>query len=474
MRRASIMWVSLLLGAPVGVSADTFGDRSVMRAVEAHARGDDREAFEALRGVLTPDRRGPIWSEARFVAARAALSMGKGDQALTYLDGLERELPEIVDFVFASRAQAFRQQGAWVEALDTWQRLAKMRSSPLVGEALYGVADAHFARAQWGRARRAYQKALQAAPRMSNASVARFNLAYIDERERRWADAASGFTGIVYYRSTTMSEPAAAHLERLVAAGRASQPSFGARLARVDRLLASRMLEEVDIELTELEALGTTRSRKTSLNFRRNRVSRTANGSRRGHHRVRVPPQLAYRQRDFDTAIDLFSQLAATSRGWQLMSYELWVARCFSASDRTDEAIAVYREFADRYRRKREGREALFKAAWLAYNGRQHERAVKMFGEFIERYPTDSAKDDALWYMAWNAYRLGDLPTALETLVRLQREHPASWVQRSFYWQGRILGKLGRVTEAFAAYEAAFEWQPLSYYGLLARQRIDE
>jgi len=451
------MWVVVLLLLPAPAGADTFGDRTALRALSARARGYDAEALLDFRAALSVEREGERWSEIRFIAAQAALTVGESHEALSYLEGLEAELPEVADFVLGARARAHRLEGDWDAALESWQSLlAHHAGSPLTGEASYGVADAYLARGDDNRALAAYEKAMRIAPRNANASVARFNGALLAERAHRWEDAASGYSAIVYYRPTDpMAEAAAARLNDLIIDGRAPEATFNARIARIDRLLGKRLIEQAEIEINELEFVAATRSHRTSIKYRR--------------------AQIAYRERDFDAAAELFGELVRVSHGWRKRSYELWVARCFSASDQNDRAISAYHDFADRYQDEPEGPEALFKAAWLAYNSREHARAVKMFGEFIDRYPTDSGITEALWYMAWNAYRLGDLPTALDTFTRLRRDYPRSaLVQRAHYWQGRIYGQLGRVERARKSFRAAADAGPLDYYAMLAHQRLGE
>jgi soluble lytic murein transglycosylase len=458
------MWPPLLtLGAlatvfvPTAAKADTLGDRSLLQAISAQADGDDTTAFKLLNAVLAQPHSGALWTAARFVATRSALNLGEHSRALSLLADLGQELPEVADFVLMMRGQALRQKLDWDGAKAQWELLLNQwPDSPLASEALYSVADSHLAVEHWRHARAAYRRALRAAPRSPRASVARFNIARIDERLQSWTDAARGYADIVYRRPSDFLAPQAAErLRLLIEAGRAPEPQFQTRLRRIDRLLAHRQLALVEAELTALGPLATTRSHQRALVYRH--------------------AQLAYRQQDFDTAIARFTQLVNSSHGIQRQSYELWLARCYSAADRIDEAIEQYLDAAKRHPTRRHGREALFTAAWLAYNGRQHERAIEMFGEFIGRYPTDPAVVEALWYLAWNAYRLDDLSKALTNLDRLVAQFPTSaLVPQSHYWRGRIYARLQKHEEARVAYRAARQALPLGYYGHLATQRLRE
>ncbi len=453
-RRGTIVAAALLAG-PAAAGADALGDRTLLRAIGELERGQWCAAAESLRTVIDPRRPGELWAEARFFAAEAELGCGDSDAALAQLTGLEDQLPEVTDLVLAFRARAQRQTLAWSEALATWRRLLQEHpESPFVSEALYGVADALFAANSAAAARDAYQTALARGPRAPGADTARLNLALLDERLRRWAEATAGYSEIFYYRPESPdADLAGERLRRLVEAGRAVPASFTVRLERIDRLIARRRIDAAAAELATLAPEATSRSQTTGLLLRR--------------------AQLAFAARDYPTAQRLFGEAAAASSSWRRRSAELMIARTLSAMNDNDGAIAAYRALADRYPTLRDGREAMFKAAWLAYNSRDHAQALKLFGEFLARYPSDGAVDEALWYVAWNAYRLGDLPTAVAHLVRLESERPRSeLVQRARYWQGRWQEQLGEGSAARRAFEQAIASRPHSYYGALARERL--
>ena len=82
----------------------------------------------------------------------------------------------------------------------------------------------------------------------------------------------------------------------------------------------------------------------------------------------------------------------------------------------------VYRQIAEQNPRGSLGREALYKAAWLAYNAGQHREALALFGGFVERFPRDHAAPEALWYLGWNAFHVRDLPVAQATFKRLRED----------------------------------------------------
>ncbi len=449
------LWLGLALWlSPTLVFAQSFGDLDVVWAMDDLNRGDDGRALERLERVIATRKDGELRHEARFLAARAALNAGDSHKAMGYLEGLERDLPEVQDFVSFLRGHALRAQGRWSEALAAWQDLVKRDpESPLAPDTAYGIADALYALGKLSEARNAYEQAIRKNPRSDHEPGARLNLAVIAEAQKRWYDAAAGYRYIAYYRpGDPTSDVARARFEALVAAGRAAAPNVWQQLARIDLLLSSRSLEEAEVAMRELEPTIKSDWARAAFDYRQGK--------------------LAYRRRDFDAAVRLFSQLAAQSSGRDRIEYEQWLARTYSTAGRYEDSVRVYLDLASEQRKRREGREALYKAAWLSYHGGKHQDALKLFGEFIALYPRDNAADEAMWYLAWNAYRVGDLPNARATLADLRRRFSSSsLVQRSWYWEGRFAALMGELDAARAGYDKAITMEPLNYYGALAEQR---
>jgi soluble lytic murein transglycosylase len=93
-------------------------------------------------------------------------------------------------------------------------------------------------------------------------------------------------------------------------------------------------------------------------------------------------------------------------------------------------------------------------------------------------YPNGDMKGEALWRLAWRAYRAADYAKALgflEETVRLIPHDDNYFAEgQALYWQGRTLEKLGRPADALVAWEKTIREYPLSYYSLLAFNRLRE
>ncbi len=447
-----------LVCVTVGVSTDGmaqgFGDLEFIWAMDALARGDDTRAIDHLRSYLSRPASSESKLEARLVAAGTALRLEAYGETLTLLEGLERDLADVGDFVLAYRARALRSESRWDEATAVWkQLLAQYPDSPLAEEATYGLADAHWAQGRVTEAMDAYAAAIKAYPRSSREPVARFNQALMLEKKKRLVEASAGYRYLAFYRlGDPVSDLAQARFQALVAAGKTEAPNLWQELQRVDLLLSSRSLEDAERALAELQP----KVRGSSL--------KSAYESRLA--------KLAYRRRDFDAAAQAFTRLADAASGQDRLEYLQWVARIYSTANKTQDAIRVYLMISEEAKDPRDAKEGLFKAAWLGYNSGDFTTAIKLFNQYLELYPRDPAADEAVWYIAWNAFRQGDLPRAVQSLRRLRDRFPgSSLVQRTHYWEGRFAALMGDLALARQAWGEAVAQEPLSYYGILARQR---
>ncbi|MCK5801167.1 MAG: tetratricopeptide repeat protein, partial [Deltaproteobacteria bacterium] len=95
-----------------------------------------------------------------------------------------------------------------------------------------------------------------------------------------------------------------------------------------------------------------------------------------------------------------------------------------------------------------------------------------------KRHPSGDQRREALWRLAHNAYErkrysaaLTHLNTIINTLGPARRYYAEG---RALYWKGRILWHQGKRHLAIEAYEQTIRRYPLSYYALVAFNRLRE
>src|SRR5690606_22743203 len=107
-----------------------------------------------------------------------------------------------------------------------------------------------------------------------------------------------------------------------------------------------------------------------------------------------------------------------------------------------------------------------------------HDKVTELLSTLPARYPGGDMRAEAMWRLAWRDYKDGKLEEAIAWLKKQIEVMPIDdnyWAEgQPQYWMGRAYDRLKRPAEAAAAYEQAVKLYPLSYYALLALNRLRE
>ncbi len=106
------------------------------------------------------------------------------------------------------------------------------------------------------------------------------------------------------------------------------------------------------------------------------------------------------------------------------------------------------------------------------------DAVTELLSTLPELYPDDDMKGEAMWRLAWRAFRAERYEEAIEWLERHIELEPIAqnyWAEgQAQYWKGRAYAELGDEEASIAAYEDAVRTYPLTYYALLALNRLRE
>ncbi len=448
-----------IAAAPHDVSS--FGDLTLIHARDHLNTGKPELALREFEAYLARKTTSlsAVHHETRFLAARAALLIHKPTRAIELLADLDNAMPEVSDVITFYRAKAQRQAGLWKLAQKTWLSITTDRNSPWRGSALYDLADTHYALGDLRGATRAYAEAVQKEGRDARIVVALYNLGRIAEMEGDFAQARTHYESLRgRFPSHPLHQPASARLRVLNGLAGVQPVPKDDGLRKIDTLLKARSLEEADIAINDL--LKANAHAQPSMSSQRDLSYRQG--------------QLYYRQHRFDQAIATFSTLMNSERNSRRKrDFERWLARTYSAAGRTNDAVQVHLNIYERAEGLRSERDALYRAAWLAYNGGAFKRAVQLFEQYVQAYPNERGSADALWYFGWSSFRSGDLPQARRIFSSLRRRYAnTALAHRSLYWLARIERLIGRQDKARALYQETIAERPLTYYAVLAQQRL--
>jgi soluble lytic murein transglycosylase len=105
-------------------------------------------------------------------------------------------------------------------------------------------------------------------------------------------------------------------------------------------------------------------------------------------------------------------------------------------------------------------------------------KVVELLSSIPDKYPAGDMKGEATWRLAWRAFKAKDYEQAIRWLNKQIELVPIDlhWygAGQAQYWIGRANAELGRADASLAAYRECIRVYPLSYYSLLALNRMRE
>jgi peptidoglycan lytic transglycosylase len=149
-------------------------------------------------------------------------------------------------------------------------------------------------------------------------------------------------------------------------------------------------------------------------------------------------------------------------------------ARALSRADQDDDAIRVYGDVVKQYPSTDWAAEAQFLIGWLDFNRGRFKESLPGLEATVARFGKTKFAADAAWYLGFAHFLLGEHEAALPYLEKVAARGGALVGGRGRYWRARSLAALGRAADAAAEYRKIVVSWPLSWYALLARERLAE
>jgi soluble lytic murein transglycosylase len=187
--------------------------------------------------------------------------------------------------------------------------------------------------------------------------------------------------------------------------------------------------------------------------------------------------QVVARQRDFDRAASLFDETAKTCRDPNLRVRSLYRgAKAYYSADMHEEAIRMFGEVESAFGSHSFADDARLRAAKCYLDLENREKFTELLLSLPELYPGGDMRAEALWTLAHDAIVRKQLVEARDALLKYFELFPIEegWYAagRSGYWLGRVEELIGTMDSAKERYEHVISTTPLSFYMILAYNRL--
>ncbi len=151
-----------------------------------------------------------------------------------------------------------------------------------------------------------------------------------------------------------------------------------------------------------------------------------------------------------------------------------WIAQVYRGQQKDAEMLAAVEASVARAPGSRWAEQALFTAGNEFWVQLDRDRASAYYTRVSTNYPDSTDAAVASWRVAWTAYR-EHKPETLALLKHQLSQYPAStFITDNLYWLGRVSETTGDAPAARAYYDKLLERFPRTYFGALARVRLQD
>lgn len=428
--------------------APYFGEGLLAQARAAYDAGRHAEA----RALLEPleDASPPV----RYLRALAALHAGDAARAADELAPLASDYPALADRCLAHGGIAREELGQWEEAAALFERVPP--GSRLYADARLGLSRARRRLGDLPGAIEALSP-LAALPAPSwGRDIAAEAMLAIADLARAARDARREEEALVELWSRHPLSPLAAQAERRLKGRKVPREAVvarGERLVDAHRNALGRgVLEPLLPKLKPPDPLA------CRAHFSFGKALR--------------------KERSHSRAIEVLAPVVERCADPDLRVRALYVLASSRSIVGAPDGAATYERIVHDYPAHSFADDALFYAADLYLRQGDPRAAMERLEELARAYPDGDFASEALFKMFWILRAQQQLPEALAALARLEaqfaRAEESYDVERAQYWRARVLEDSGARAQAAELLEALATAHPVTYYGLLARRRLEE
>ncbi|MCP2727213.1 lytic transglycosylase domain-containing protein [Limnofasciculus baicalensis] len=426
------------------------GNTPTLRLVSLPAAQRAEQLKAIAKGEKSLER-----SRARYILAADAIAAKQGKEALTWLDGLDKDYPILSGYITLQKARSYELIGDKSQALAAWQDLLKHHSNkPVAAEALYALA---------AKTSKYLDSTLTASTNQSGVMEKFQHFSAISPKDPKyWENAIAKYPShpliLELAKAKIEKDPAQPELMSILTRYAFDQPKitkildqFVAQYGKTGEDKDKAIISPKDWEAI---AIGYWKAKKygqaSAAYAKTEPTSRHAYLAALGleYAEKRGEAKLAYQKvvEEFPRATESFDALVKIAK----------IEPDIEAVPYLDQAID---RFPDRA-----GEAVIVKAETLERLSSQ--QAAEVARELLlTKYSKSPAGAAYQWKLARAKAAGGDPKSALQLAQTITKNNPDSFLARQAgYWAGKWANKLGQKQEAKAAFEQVIANHPQSYY----------
>jgi soluble lytic murein transglycosylase len=398
--------------------------------------------------------------QARFLGGIAAHRAGRFTVAAAELDALAPHYPLLADYCRLYAARAYLAMGRATEALARGTQVPS--TSVLDGEARIVRAEAAKATGDAARAATEYEGYIAAYPNSWRINEIRYRLAEVFDELGRSDDARRLYRLVYVEAPESWGKRAEAKLTTPEARA-FDAPDLVTRATRLFDQMRNQESERAFLRV--LDAPKLTDGLACVARFH------AAQSVFKQRDRLRAAPL-------FDVAVEACKK-AKDEDLWVKSLYQgarSWGTRGEKDIPLTKKAIALFETIWKEHPTHSYADDARLRQAELLDALKEEAKATELLAGLPEAFPKGDQRGEAMWRLALRAWKRGDVDEAKKwldaELAAFPREEGWWEAGRTLYWLGRVAARKNDRPTAEARYAQAAREYPLSFYALLAINRL--
>jgi soluble lytic murein transglycosylase len=182
------------------------------------------------------------------------------------------------------------------------------------------------------------------------------------------------------------------------------------------------------------------------------------------------------KQRRTEDAVRLWKEIADRSPDTSTGSVALFrAATLLWNSDHDDDALVLFERLTQQYAQQSQAADAWYAIGRIYQERKDDTQAMAAFERLATLYPRSQLAREGRWRQAWLAYRSKDFSVAESRFAALARSAANTREGESaLYWQARTLEQQGQADQATELYRQLLRRYPDSYYTVWAEKRLGE